>query len=166
VHNLITRAAFETLVALRDERVMNEAMGEKPGHRSDSTTERIESAGEPLVRALLFSDEAKLTDEIRGTSSFTADFAKSAVRDSKGRSLRDFDLHQRLFKYPCSYMIYSGGFQALPEPVHAYVLHRLYQVLSGRDDAAEFSNVSDDTRDAILEILRETVRDLPSYWNR
>ena len=63
-------------------------------------------------------------------------------------------------------MIYSGGFQALPEPVHAYVLHRLYQVLSGRDDAAEFSNLSDDTRDAILEILRETVKDLPSYWNR
>ena len=35
-------------------------------------------------------------------------------RDSKGRSLRDFDLHERLFRYPLSYMIYSESFDAMP----------------------------------------------------
>ena len=94
-----------------------------------------------------------MTDRVAGNSSFAKDFSARGPRDPRGRSLRDFDLQHRLFKYPCSYLIYSDSFRDLPAAAHDYVDHRLFQVLSGRDDAREFSNLSDDDRDAIMQIL-------------
>ena len=67
-----------------------------------------------LVDYLLFVDEAPLKRPVRGTSGFAERFAAAGPRDAQGRSLRDFDLQRRLFKYPCSYMIYSEAFDALP----------------------------------------------------
>ncbi len=43
----------------------------------------------------------------------------------RGRSLRDFDLHTRIFKYPCSYLIYSEAFDAIPEPAKEYIYGRV-----------------------------------------
>jgi hypothetical protein len=62
---------------------------------------------------------------MQGTSGFAEAFAARGPRDPKGRSLRDFDLRTRLFKYPCSCLIYSESFEALPEPAKTYVYHRL-----------------------------------------
>ncbi len=166
IHNLISRTAIEVRAALRDEAVVNQALGQPAGQRSASTVERIESSCEPLVKAMLFSGEAGLTDRVAGTSSFAKEFAARGVRDPKGRSLRDFDLQHRLFKYPCSYLIYSDSFNEMPAVAREYVYHRLFQVLTGRDDAREFANLSDDDRDAIMQILRATKHDLPVYWNR
>jgi hypothetical protein len=78
------------------------------------------------VRYLLFTDEAPLTDPVKGDSGFAEEFAARGPRDSKGRSLRDFDLHTRLFKYPCSYLIYSADFDVLPSPAKEYVYRRLF----------------------------------------
>ncbi len=72
-------------------------------------------------------------------SQFAREFAARGPRDSKGRSLRDFDLRTRIFRYPCSYLIYSAAFDALPEPAKAYVYHRLLQILSGQDQSADFA---------------------------
>ena len=58
-------------------------------------------------------------------------FPQRGPRDPKGRSLRDFDLETRLFRYPLSYMIYSAAFDALPDGVRARI-YRLYEVLAGR----------------------------------
>jgi hypothetical protein len=44
---------------------------------------------------------------VKGVSSFAEEFAAAGPRDGQGRSLRDFDLQRRLFKHPCSYLIYS-----------------------------------------------------------
>src|SRR4029453_6036895 len=63
--------------------------------------------GEPLVRALLFVDGAPIKEPIKGTSNFTSEFSARGKRDASGRSLREFDLKTRLFRYPLSYMIYS-----------------------------------------------------------
>ena len=57
-------------------------------------------------------------------------------RDSQGRSLRDLDLQRRLFRYPCSYMIYTEAFDALPPNAREAVYARLISVLSGRDATA------------------------------
>ena len=83
---------------------------------------------------MLFGDEARLTDRIEGTSSFAADFAARGPRDSKGRSLRDFDLKTRLFRYPCSYLIYSRAFDSLPGEVKEYVYQRLWEILERPGD--------------------------------
>jgi hypothetical protein len=164
MHNLVTRANFQTRIALREEAELNKALGRPADYRSESTTSRINSAGEPLVKYLLFSGETKLTDRVTGTSGFAEEFARRGPRDARGRSLRDFDLQTRLFKYPCSYVIYSASFDALPEAVKDYVLRRVYDVLSGKDAGADFAHLSAADRQAILEILRETRPNLPAYW--
>jgi hypothetical protein len=164
MHNRITRASFTARQALHQEAVLNREMKSPPGYRWDSTTVRIRSAGDDLVKYLLFSEEAALTDAVRGTSSFAADFAKHGPRDHLGRSLRDFDLKRRLFKYPCSYLIYSPSFDALPAEMRTYVWQRLHEVLSGRDQGKDFAHLSKQDRQAIREILLETKPGLPAYW--
>jgi len=164
-HNLITRANFETRIALHQNADLNRALGKPADHLWDSTLGRIRSAGDDLLRYLLFCNEAPLTEPIRGTSTFATDFAGRGPRDRKGRSLRDLDLQQRLFKYPCSYLIYSPAFDALPAEVKDYVLQRLGKVLTGKDMSAAFKHLSAADRRAILEILRDTRPDLPASWN-
>jgi hypothetical protein len=110
-----------------------------------------------VVDYMLFVDEAPL-DGIKGTSGFAERFSARGPRDSKGRSLRDFDLRRRLFRYPCSYMIYSEAFDALPDVARKAVSARLLQVLTGKDTSAKYKNLSAPDRQAILEILRETKR--------
>jgi hypothetical protein len=143
---------------------LNRELGEAADHLWDSTKSRIKSANEPLVEYLLFSGEAELTGRIRGTSSFAEEFAQRGPRDSHGRSLRDLDLERRIFKYPCSYLVYSPSFAALPAESRDYVLRRIWEVLSGQDQSEKFSHLTSTDRAAILAILRETMPDLPSYW--
>jgi hypothetical protein len=164
MHNLLTRAGFQTRMALRDEADLNRALGRPADYRSESTTSRIKSAGEPLVKYLLFSGEAKLTDPVKGTSGFAEEFGKRGPRTRDGRSLHDLDLKSRLFKYPCSYLIYSESFDALPDAARDYVLRRVHDVLTGKDTGEDFAHLSAADRTAILEILRETKPNLPGYW--
>jgi len=165
LHNLMTKAGYETRIALRDQQAMNQALKEKPEYRSASTNHRIESACEPLVRAMLFVGEAKLTDAVQGTSSFATEFAARGPFDQQGRSLRQFDLKHRLFKYPCSYLIYSEQFDALPPDAKSYVYRRLWEVLNGKDNSPTFSCLPPEDRNAILQLLRNTKSSLPAYWH-
>jgi len=48
-----------------------------------------------FVDYLFFVDEAPLSARIQGTSGFAEKFAAMGPRDSKGRSLRQFDLERR-----------------------------------------------------------------------
>jgi len=41
---------------------------------------------------------------------------------------------------------------------------RLYEILAGADKSAKFQTLTANDRKAILEILRETKKDLPAYW--
>lgn len=163
-HNRIAQAALFTEAALRDEQVMNDALGRGKNYRADSTTSRIASACEPLVKCLLFSGAAPLTDEVKGTTTFAHDYAARGPRDQNGRSLRDLDLHRRLLRYPCSPLIYSDAFNRLPDPARQYVYRRLWEILTGRDIDKAFAHLSDDDRLAIYDILRATKPDLPKYW--
>lgn len=107
-----------------------------------------------LVDSLLFVDEAPLPGKVRGAASgFTKKFEARGPRDSKGRSLRDLDFNTRLLRYPCSYMIYSDAFDALPAPVKSAIYRRMLEVLAHRAAA---------DRDAIVQILRETKKDFPA----
>lgn len=163
-HNLLTRASFETRAALFYEEALNRELKQPVGRQWDSTKSRIKSVTEPLVKYLLFSGEAELTEPLVGTSGFAKEFAHGSLRDKQGRSLRDFDLNRRMFKYPCSYLIYSESFDALPDAVRLPVYQRLYDVLTGKETSKDFSHLSPSDRTAILEILRETKSNLPEYW--
>ena len=157
-HNRIVRAVHGTLRALRDETTLADALGEtiKPGEHSQSTLARIKSSCEPLVEYLLFAEEARLTDAVTGSSSFAADFESRGPKDSRGRSLRDFDLKTRLFRYPCSFLIHSGAIDKLPDAAKQYIFARLREILDGKETSKAYAHLSAEDRVALNEILRET----------
>jgi hypothetical protein len=173
MHNLITLTNYQTRIALYNLARSNSSADSAPDSLSlealpEATRRQIQKPAEQLVHFLLFSNETPLSglnahQEIKG-SAFAQEFAARGVRDSKGRSLRDFDLHDRIFKYPCSYLIYNAAFDTLPEPARGYVYHRLFQVLSGQDQSPDFANLSAKDREAILSILLETKPGLPAEW--
>jgi hypothetical protein len=125
---------------------------------------RLDSAIDDLVSYMLFTDEAPLTSPVQGVSTFTETFPKRGPRDSKGRSLRDFDLRKRLFRYPLSYMIYSDAFDSIPDAAREKIYRRLYDVLTGKDASAKFAALSAEDRRVAYEILRDTKSGLPAYW--
>ncbi len=156
VHNLITQANFSTRQALHFDRALSRDLGEVSTELRASTLSRIKSVAEPLVEGMLFCEEAPLTAKVSGTSIFAAEFSKLGPRDEQGRSLRDFDLTKRMFKYPCSYLIYSSSFTALPGPAKDYVVRRMKEVLTAKDTGEKFQHLSVADREAILEILQAT----------
>jgi hypothetical protein len=117
-----------------------------------------------MVGYLLFSPEARFSAKVAGNTAFAKNFTARGPKDSKGRSLRDFNLTTRLFEYPLSYMIYSEAFDALPDTVREQVYSRLHSVLTGRDNSVRYVRLSAETRQAILEILRETKKGLPAAF--
>jgi hypothetical protein len=163
-HNLITLTNYQTRLALYAEAQKNNGAAVALDKISDTARKQFEKPAEELVRYLLFADETPLTDPVKGDSGFAEEFAARGPRDSRGRSLRDFDLHTRLFKYPCSYLIYSADFDALPSPAKEYVYRRLFEVLTGREQGPEFAKLAGADRRAILEILVATKPGLPPEW--
>jgi hypothetical protein len=166
MHNRIARATLQTRLALYEEADINRALGRPADYRSESTARRIAAAGDSLVQYLLFSGEAALAGPVAGTSHFAREFAARGPRDRRGRSLRDFDLQTRLFRHPCSYLVYSPAFDAMPRPVKDHVLRRTWEVLTGKDAGAEYAHLSAADRRAVLEILLDTKPGLPPYWRR
>jgi hypothetical protein len=164
MHNLITLTNYKTRLAL----YANAPTPDAP--LPENTRRQFERPAEQLLRYLLFINETPLPNldakQAIASSAFAREFAARGTRDSKGRSLRDFDLETRIFRYPCSYLIYSDAFDALPEPSRTYVYHRLLEILSGRDQSPEFSTLSVTDRQAILEILLETKQGLPDEWKK
>jgi hypothetical protein len=163
VWNLITRANYQTRIALQYERMLNKELGRPADYRAESTMSRIRSVAEPLVQAMLFVKEAPLTDAITGTSGFSSQFQAAGPRDKAGRSLRQLDLKQRLFKYPCSFLIYSEAFDGLPPLAKEFVYRRLHEVLSGQDKSETFAHLSGDDREGILEILVDTKAEFAAW---
>jgi hypothetical protein len=134
------------------------------GRNPRATKEHLDRSIDDLVEYMFFADEAPLREPVKGVSTFTITFPQRGPRDQRGRSLRDFDLHTRLFRYPLSYMVYSEVFAAMDETAREQIYRRLYDVLLGRDVSQPFAAMSEGDRRAVLEILRDTKPDLPSYW--
>ena len=150
--NYFTRVGWEARVIQHD------------GKPDDTNGLQLDADIEALVTYMLFVDEVPFKEPIEGVSTFTKTFPERGPRDSKGRSLRDFDLQKRLFRYPLSYLIYSPQFDALPDNIRERIYQRLYDILAGKDQATKYASLSADDRKAILEILRDTKPSLPAYW--
>ena len=145
--NLLTRMGWEARVAVQPNAV------------------RVRDAARDVVDYMLFGEEAALPGRLQGTAGFAEKFAALGPRDSRGRSLRDFDLERRLFRYPLSYMIYSEAFDALPAAAKEAVYARLHAVLTGKEVSVALKRLTAPELTAILEILRDTKKDLPAYFN-
>ena len=120
-----------------------------------------------LVDYLLFMDEPRLPGPVRGSSGFAEKFSALGPRDHLGRSLRQFDLDKRLMRYPCSYMIYTDAFDALPAVTREAIYRRMWDILSGARDAdpgGRYLKISRADREAVIGILRDTKPDLPAWF--
>jgi hypothetical protein len=159
--NRLARAALIARQAAHYEATLNRDLGEPPGHRWESATRRVASAAEEVVKYLLFCDEAPLAAPVAGTSGFAEDFARRGPFDKRGRSLRQFDLSRRLFRHPCSYLVYTDAFARLPAEMKGLILKRLGEVLGGADRSPAFAHLSEADRQAVREILRDTLPGMP-----
>ena len=121
--NLLTRLGWETRIAAAE-------------GSPEFTRGVLAEVLNETINYLLLRGEAKLPAPIRGVSSFTKTFSQRGPRDSHGRSLRDLDLEKRLFKYGCSYMIYSPAFDALPGEARAAVYAGMRKMLTDADTVA------------------------------
>jgi hypothetical protein len=146
--NLMTRLGWEARIAKHDR----------------TGAAQIDAGIEALVAYMLFADEAPLRAPIEGVSSFAKTFPQRGPRDRHARSLRDFDLETRLFKYPLSYMIYSAAFDNMPSEVRERVYKRLHEILTGQDRSGKFEKLYAGDRKSILEILADTKTNLPDDW--
>jgi hypothetical protein len=166
VHNLIGEAAYAVRTALQQQAAADRQAGRPISPPSAKTTARVAEVTEPVVRALFFSGVQPLSAPIEGTSGFAEEFQARSIRDKRGRSLRDFDLYRRLFRYPLSYLAYSKAFDGMPEPAREYAYRRVWEVLTGRDRTPEFAHLSSADRSATLQILRETKPDFEAWTRR
>jgi len=160
MHNAIAAANYETRAALHQSFEMNKLLEREEGYISDSANRRIDAVADRVLKYLLMCEEYELEDSVSGTSDFAREFEARGIRDSKGRSLRDFDLKTRLFKYPCSYLIYNAAFDGLPEEAKSRIASKLSDVVEGRDQSPDFKHLSTSMRAEILEILTTTKPEL------
>jgi hypothetical protein len=162
--NLLTRAGWEGRAA--------DPMLHAPFVAAPEEDRRIaqmmSGVATEVVDYLLFVDEARLgdrDDRIQGSSGFVRRFSETGPRDGRGRSLHELDLTRRLMKYPCSYLIYSAAFDTLPASARDPIYRRMWEVLSGQERGERYrSALSLADRQAIVEILRDTKKDLPAYF--
>lgn len=163
MHNAIAAANYETRMALDQSFQMNKLLGRPEGHISESAARRIAAVTDNVVRHLVMCEEFELTDEVVGSTSFASDFSARGKRDREGRSLREFDLQTRLFRYPCSYLIHSAAFAGLPDEVRGPIIARLKNILRGDDESGDFAHLTPVMRRDILEILTDTHPEFSKY---
>jgi len=125
---------------------------------------RVESTTQAVLQYLLFVDEAPLQAPVAGSSGFRRAFEASGLADAQGRSLRQLDLKQHLQAHPCSFMIASPSFDALPLRARRHLYRRLWDILSGAAPPPTPRLVSAESRNALREILLATRKELPVYW--
>jgi len=132
--------------------------------RSPAATDPVSVAVERLAagRMVLLRDDRERQGE--GDLLVAAEFAGRGPRDPQGRSLRALDLKTRLFRYPCSYLIYSRAFDSLPDEVKEHVYRRLWEILNDRGTGRDDPHLAAADCEAIVGILRATKPDLPDYW--
>lgn len=141
VQNRITRLNYDSRVAL-EKGPLDEAA--------------LDAMTQPLLDSLFMAHEAPLGAPVAGSTEYAENFVKRGPVDSQGRSLRDFDLQTRTFRYPLSYLVYSDAIAALADPVREHLFGRIRAVLENAPEAPEYPHLSADQRSAILGILRDT----------
>lgn len=137
--NLLTRIGWDARIAL--------AQG-----NAELTKTLLANDARDVADYMLFVDEAPLAPV--EMTAYAKAFSAQGPRDAKGRGLYQLDLKTRLLAYPCSYMIYSEAFDALPRAAREAVYARMVEQL----DAGKVKEAS-----AVREILVATKPSFKAY---
>jgi len=146
MNNTLTRADFSA-------RVLQHA---GPAREEAERTIQLQWIAKQVVDRLLFCNEFCLTAPVSGKSGFGSEFMAYGPKDPLGRSLREFDMNTRMFKYPLSYLIYSDAFDTLQPGLRQEVCRQLGEVLRGNNQAEEYRHLTPDLRRQISAIVKAT----------
>ena len=138
--------------------------GLSEGTISGAGGKKLDALADEAAAYMLFAGEMPIKEPIEGNTGFAKSFSARGPWDTKGRSLREFDLKKRMFKYPLSYMIYSEAFDNMPQTARDKLFRRLYDGLTGKVANPKLAHLSAADRQAIYEIVRDTKSNLPEYW--
>ena len=165
VHNRLTAASYHGQIVEDLENHEDEAANDgKEDALLEVARQQRDRAIDRLVDSLLMAREATLSEPIRGTSVFAKEFSERGSHDSQGRGLRQLDLQSRLFRYPCSFLIYGVAFDGLPQAVRLQTYAKMRDVLTSDESSFKYRHVTRADRKAIMEILRDTKPELAKAW--
>lgn len=168
MQNSLTRAAHSARKMLEYQRALQKTMGDPSSDEPayDSVKSVFDGAVEQVVDHLLFRNAAALPAGVAGREDFRRVFTAQAPRRRAGRTLKDFQLHDRLFAHRCSFLIYSEMFSALPVPLKNRILDRLLAALHDDDPRGRHAYLEPEERRRIHEILVETHPDAKARWSQ
>jgi hypothetical protein len=168
MHSRLVEAAYDLRTAIARQAALRRELDEPPTDEFVGSTMVVaRSHAEKILRCLLFCDEAPMPDGgIDGGPAFQQAFRANRRATADGRSLKDFQLLHRLFKYRCSYLIYSQSWDALPEKFRDLLYQRLHEILTADRPVSGYEHLNPGERRDIFEILRETKSGLPESWRR
>ena len=166
MHNRLLKASYDVRGAIERRTELLKELGEPQGEGlTGSALSVAKSHVEKILEFLLFSGEAALPEGgVEGNPAFVTAFQKNKRETKDGKSLKDLQLLNRMFKYRCSYLIYSPEWDELPKPFLDMLYHRLFEILTSKEPIKGYEHLADSEREAILKILRETKSGLPAEW--
>ena len=156
LHNEIVHANYKSLVVLYKELPGTDPKTLHWAQLPGKLQTRLDLMLRPLVDALVMVNAAPLKAKVTGSSGYAAWFQNLGPKDARGRSLRQLDLHTRVFRYPLSFQIYTEGFDALPLCVREHVYAQLAKILRDRDPGSEYNRLPIADRQAAFDILVAT----------
>jgi len=145
--------------------VMRQLLAQGHGSLPMSAKTEFEALADGLARYILFAEEAKLPREgIQGDADFIREFQRNKKPVAGGASLKDFDMQTRIFKYRCSYMLYTPSWQKLPQALRDRVYYKMAEGLRDQNPSPVYAHLPPNERLAIRAILKETLPGLPTWW--
>jgi len=153
VHNMLASAKMGYFRRVYLGKAIN---GDEYDAHSPTARKMVQGYVDSILKTLLFADEVELPEDgINGSKVYQQDFVGQGVHYD-GHSLRDLRLEKRLFKYRCSYMIYSKAFEQLPAAIKVPVLEKLHLIMTSEQAVAGFPALSSREKDRIHSILSHT----------
>ena len=130
-----------------------------------SEMNEIDEAAQELARYILFADEAKFPREgMQGDEVYAEDFLADRKASKRGMALKDLDMRTRMFKYRCSFMLYTDTWKHAPKELKERVYYRMAEGLRDTNPNPQLAHLPVEERRAIREILKDTLSDLPPWW--
>lgn len=168
MHSRLVEAAYDMRTAIHRQKSLRKELGEPATEEFVGSTKVVaDSHCEKVLKCLLYCDEAAMPEGgIDGGPAFQEAFRSNRKATKDGKSLKDFQLLSRLFKYRCSYLIYGRSWDALPDKFRELLYSRLYTILTAETPVKGYEHLSAGERRDILEILRETKPGLPEAWKQ
>ena len=121
----------------------------------------LEEQARIVTRYVLFADEVPIpAGGLAGDAEFRKDFQNARTASP----LRELDLHTRLLKRRCSYMIGSPVFAGLPPQMKERIYRRLREALDVETPDAEYAYLPAEEKREIRGIFKATLADLPEGW--